>query len=170
MELLIPGLILVALMVYASTRIKRSAARAFEAEYIEGDGFELKKPEGFLHRLGENAEFEFEAYSKEFGGGVAADVRAATAVVRKRNAGLRETENTEAGELSNSTNEKFELNGNQCSIIRGEAVRDGHVFDAAIKTFETGGRTFTLRIEVLKELSDAFALKIETMLDSFGPL
>ena len=32
MELLIPGLILVALMVYASTKIKKAAAAAFEPE------------------------------------------------------------------------------------------------------------------------------------------
>jgi hypothetical protein len=35
MEILIPGLILVALMVYVSTRIKRAAARAFEPENVD---------------------------------------------------------------------------------------------------------------------------------------
>lgn len=66
MELLIPGLILVALMVYASTRIKRSAAAAYDAEAIETDEFVIQKPEGFLHNLNASREYIFEAYSKEF--------------------------------------------------------------------------------------------------------
>lgn len=66
MELLIPGLILVALMVYASTRIKRSAARAFEAETVETDEFIIQKAEGFLHNLNGDPKYLFEAYSKEF--------------------------------------------------------------------------------------------------------
>lgn len=66
MELLIPGLILVALMVYASTRIKRSAAAAFDEEAIETDEYVIQKPEGFLHNLNAGSEYLFEAYSKEF--------------------------------------------------------------------------------------------------------
>ena len=48
MEILIPGLILVGLMVWVSTRIKRNAAKAFEREEIETAEFSLTKPEGFL--------------------------------------------------------------------------------------------------------------------------
>jgi hypothetical protein len=66
MELLIPGLILVALMVYASTRIKRSAAEAFEPETVETDDFVIQKPEGFLHNLNAGRDVLFEAYSKDF--------------------------------------------------------------------------------------------------------
>src|SRR5687767_8261126 len=51
MELLIPGLILVALMVYASTRIKRTAAAAFDRETVDTEDFIIQKPEGFLHNL-----------------------------------------------------------------------------------------------------------------------
>jgi len=65
MELLIPGLLLVALMVYASTRIKKMAAEAYEAETIETDEFSIQKPEGFLHNLNGDPKFIFEAYSKE---------------------------------------------------------------------------------------------------------
>lgn len=67
MELLIPGLILVALMIYASTRIKRTAAKAFEAETIETDEFVIQKPDGFLHNLNAKPGHIFEAYSKDFG-------------------------------------------------------------------------------------------------------
>ena len=66
MEILIPGLILVALMVYASTRIKRNAAAAFEAETIESDEFVIQKPAEFLHNLNGDPRYVFEAYSRDF--------------------------------------------------------------------------------------------------------
>src|SRR4030095_7816250 len=65
MELLIPGLILVALMVWVSTRIKKRAAEAFEPETIESENYSLHKPEGFLHFI-DSPDHDFEAYSKEF--------------------------------------------------------------------------------------------------------
>src|SRR4051812_15343952 len=77
MELLVPGLIIVALMVYASTKIKRHSVKAFEGEKIEGNGFSLIKPDGFLHNLNTSDESDFEAYSKEFGEGSASDRRRA---------------------------------------------------------------------------------------------
>ena len=58
MEILIIGSLIVALMVYASTKIKRSAAQAFEEETIETDEFYLVKPEGFLNPIGNASEFE----------------------------------------------------------------------------------------------------------------
>ena len=67
MELAIPGLIIVALMVYASTKIKRMSAEAFAAEVVEGDKFVIEKPQGFLHVLNGDPQLAFEAYSKEFG-------------------------------------------------------------------------------------------------------
>lgn len=67
MEILIIGVILVALMVWASTKIKKTAAAAFEEETVETDEFVLVKPEGFLSPV-ENDEFlAFYAYSKDFG-------------------------------------------------------------------------------------------------------
>jgi hypothetical protein len=69
MELLIPGLILVALMVWASTRVKRDAASAFEPETIETPHFIFDKPAGFLHVLNDDSGFELRAYSKEYGSG-----------------------------------------------------------------------------------------------------
>lgn len=56
-----------ALMVYVSTRIKRSAAQAFGAETVETEEFRIVKPEGFMHPLRDKSEFAFEAYSQDFG-------------------------------------------------------------------------------------------------------
>src|SRR5262249_40692599 len=109
MELLIPGLILAALMAYVSTRIKRSAARAFAAETIEGDGFAIIKPEGFLHLSDENTGYAFEAYSKEFGRDSAENIRAVRAIVIAGYSGLDEAIAIERSRLSNiEESETFE--------------------------------------------------------------
>lgn len=67
MEILIIGGLFVALMVFVSTRIKRSAAKAYEPEMIENEEFTIEKPEGFLHPLRDPPDFPFEAYSKTYG-------------------------------------------------------------------------------------------------------
>lgn len=67
MEIFIVGLVVVALMVYASTKIKKSAAQAFEREEIETEDFSIIKSEGFLHPLHEKSPLAFEAYSKDLG-------------------------------------------------------------------------------------------------------
>src|SRR5262245_36415410 len=67
MELLITGMIRVALMVYASARIKKSAAMAYDEELIDTDEFSITKPEGFIIPTNGDGRFAFAAYSKEFG-------------------------------------------------------------------------------------------------------
>ena len=78
MEILVPGLILVGFMVWASTRIKRKAAKAFEREEIETPEYTLTKPEGFLALAEPPDGLLFSAYSKEFGSDGAERVRKAT--------------------------------------------------------------------------------------------
>ena len=77
MEFLIPGLILVALMAYASTRIKKRAAAAFEPEVLDTEHYSFQKPDGFLHVVGDR-DHELHAYSKEFGEYDESRVRRAT--------------------------------------------------------------------------------------------
>lgn len=67
MEILIIGGIIVALMIYSSTRIKRSAAAAFEEEAIETAEYALVKPAGFLSPVEPPDFLAFYAYSKEYG-------------------------------------------------------------------------------------------------------
>jgi hypothetical protein len=81
MELLIPGLILVGLMVYASTRIKRNAAQAFEQETIETAEYTLTKPAGMLQVINGDPGLAFEAYSKEIGTVGRKDFRMVTATI-----------------------------------------------------------------------------------------
>ncbi|MDQ3713253.1 MAG: hypothetical protein M3388_13685 [Acidobacteriota bacterium] len=82
MEILIFGVILVALMVFASTKIKKSAARAFEQEAIETEDFKITKPEGFINPINEDSAVAFEAYTKELGENDAKNFRQAQANLR----------------------------------------------------------------------------------------
>ncbi len=82
MEILIVGVILVALMAFVSTKIKKSAAQAFEPEMIETEDFKITKPEGFINPLNEDSAFAFEAYTKELGENDAKNFRQAQANLR----------------------------------------------------------------------------------------
>jgi hypothetical protein len=145
MEILILGVILVALMAYVSTRIKKSAARAFEKEVIETEDFSLVKPEGFLHPLNDDSEYAFEAYSKEFGeDGAAAKMRRARAIVR--------------------INESY----GQATDVVTETERDEN--GAQLQTFRKvlkNRKIFELEISVLREYKEQYLDKINEMLDSF---
>ncbi|HXG85228.1 MAG TPA: hypothetical protein VNI84_14500 [Pyrinomonadaceae bacterium] len=67
MEIFIVGLVVVALMVFVSTKIKASAAQAFEPERIEKKDFIIIKPRGFMTPVEANSGFAFEAYSRDTG-------------------------------------------------------------------------------------------------------
>jgi len=170
MEIFIIGLIIVALMVWASTKIKRKAAQAFDAEEIHADGFTLTKPEGFLNRIYETGDKLFDAYSKDFGTGDNDNVRAATAVVYETDEPITEAASLEQSRLMKSDrSEMFELGGSHCIIVTGNSERDGRAYNVSEKLLSQGARTLVLKIEALSEPSAELARKIELMLVSFGP-
>ncbi len=166
MELLIPGLILVALMVYASTKIKKNAAIAFERESIETEEFSIIKPEGFLHPLNNDSEFAFEAYSKEFGQDHAEQTRQATADLLVLNdANLEEQRDEISSEATAIVSKKAE--GGDIIIIEAER-EDGHItLNSFYKLAVSGNKIYKLRISVLPEYKDAYLDRINEMLDSF---
>jgi len=146
MEILILGIILVALMAYVSTRIKKSAARAFEREIIETGDFRIVKPEGFLNPISENSEYAFEAYSKDFGEDDAADYRQARAIIKIY-------KNPEPGENSETESEKTE---------KGVTLQTFH------KILKNDDKVYELEISVLKEYREQYFDKINEMLNSFS--
>ena len=160
MELLIPGLILVAVMVYVSTKIKKSAADAFTAEHIDTPEYTLDKPDGFLHVLGDE-KHEFMAYSKEFGTDENASIRRATieldvlrgidvTSVRKEicdaasNSDVRESDVVQADEQANET---------EFRAVYKLAARDGSVY--------------RFRFAVLADYVDEFSSRIDDTINSF---
>ena len=164
MELLIPGLLLVALMVWASTKIKKRAAGAFEPEFIETENYALQKPDGFLHVIGDE-EHELRAYSKEFGKGDNTGIRQGTIeidvfpgsdpkLVRDlvKNAAAR-------SEVTTETSKVIGLNTDETA--NEMAVR------AFYKIVGAGQQVYRLRCAVLPEYVADHQSKIEETLDSF---
>ena len=164
MEILIPGLILVALMVWASTKIKKQAADAFETEVIDTDRYSLHKPEGFLHVIGD-PDHEIMAYSRDFGLGDKIGVRRATIELDifpgSDLATVRDTiiQAATAARPDTETDDAYELETD-------ETVND-FAFLAFYKIVAGRSETYRLRFAVLAEHADDYLRRIDETLDSF---
>lgn len=168
MELLIPGLILVALMVYASTKIKRTTAAAFEAETVETDEFVISKPDGFLHVLNGDPQWAFEAYSKEFGGPGAEEIRRATATVKVTKTTAREEANRRLNAGNILIDDRSEVIGEtKYHLIETRAVANEIEYRNLFKIAERRGRTYIMTITAIAETTDEAMSDIEGILDSF---
>ena len=162
MEFLIPGLALVALMAYLSTRIKRTAAAAFDAEAVETDEFSIQKPDGFLNVIG--ARHVFEAYSKDFGT-VADKTRLATAKVTVSDTSIADAVEAIDDEILSDTSEV--IGERHYRVIEARRIVDIEDYRVYHKLGQSAGRTYIFEIEVLAEASREFIQKVEAMLASF---
>ena len=164
MEFLIPGLILVALMVYASTRIKRTAAQAFDEETIETEDFVLTKPEGFLHVLNGDRALAFEAYSKEFGKGDASEQRQATIDMRIITDMPFDSvcEKATNGSRNSVRQKDHDVNGMKARSIMAENGNTNFHY----LIVDAPGRIFELKTALLKEHEGDYLRKINEMEDS----
>jgi hypothetical protein len=169
MDILIAGLILVALMVYASTRIKRAAARAYEGEIVEGDDWAIVKPEGFLSEEGDLGRHCFRAYSKDFGAGPSAELRKAVARITIHPGTsfeeIVERAKEEVGEVKRAdvsrTGDARVCEMSARSQTSGVPV---HIF---YKIAAAAEAVYELRIEVLSESLDEYRGSVEEMLTGF---
>ncbi len=159
MEILIIGIIVVALMAYVSTRIKRSAAAAFEAETVETDDYSIQKPEGFLSVVGGDRHFAFEAYSKEFGTGPAEKLRQARATLVIDAERTDDTENVIAARIEVIGDDTYKLTEARASLSGTEVVVLRNIVEKA-------GRRYILEVTRLAETSDDIARKTEELVES----
>ncbi len=168
MELLIPGLILVALMVYASTKIKKTTAAAFEAETVETDEFIINKPAGFLHVINGDPQYAFESYSKEYGGEGAEDVRRATATVKVTTSTVKEEASRRLTAGNEVINDRKEVIGEvKYRLIETRAIANDIEYRNLFKIAERGGKSYVMTITAIAETTDLGVRDIEAMLDSF---
>lgn len=160
MEILIIGLIVVALMVYASTKIKKSAARALEREVIDNADFSIVKPNGFVHVLNGDPGFEFEAYSKDFGKDGTEDVRQVTAKIRL-------FENAAAAQIANETRDVLSEAISEGKYISGLKSEKDAVFEVCHKIIAKNGDVFDLEVSVLHDHAEDQKENVHELLDSF---
>ena len=170
MELLIPGLILVALMVYASTKIKKNAARAYEQETIETPEFSVVKPEGFICPVDYNEGLIFAAYSKEYGRDQTDSVRQASAEIRKFDDKSFDEicERAKIDSVRVVSEDIGILNGAKSSVIATERIDAEITLDAINKIVEGDEKIYELIITVLPEYKEDYSRKIDEMLGSFA--
>ena len=173
MEILIIGGVLVALMVLISTKIKKSAAQAFESEIIEGDGFRLVKPAGFIHPLRDVSDFAFEAYSKEFGEKSERNVWKAQIYVTASEGlnlvSIRKNIKQETGKILSEKVLKDTGDGQKICLFEKETSNDDAAFFEFRKIVESRkqNRTFDLKILILKSFRAEFVGRVDEFINNF---
>jgi len=166
MEILIPGLILVALMVYVSTRIKRTAADAYEKERVETADFAITKPEGFIIIVNNDPIVVFGAYSKEYGLEKADVFRQVVAEVRiYKDQAFEKVRDSILSAASKTIDERHLAGGSL--IVETETIRDDVAFDNESRLWEKGATTFEFRVTALSETREANKKNIDELLSSF---
>ena len=173
MEILIIGGVLVVLMVLISTKIKKSAAQAFESEIIETENFRLVKPAGFVHPLREDSDYAFEAYSKEFGEKNERNIWQAqiyiTILENLNFDSVCEDIKKEKGKIVSEKFIKENADGENIFLIEKEISKDDTEFFEFRKIVENRKqqKVYDLKILVLKSFRDKFIGRIEKFTDSF---
>lgn len=173
MEILIVGVLLVAAMIFVSTKIKKSAADAFEREIIERENFKLVKPKGFISPLNENSEFAFEAYTKEFGKNDADEFRQAwvnLVVTSDLNfpAAIESIRKADGKILSEKLSPDAP-DGQKICLIESEKIDKEVKVKKFYKIVESSKHReiYQLRISVLDAYKEIYSSEIREMLDSF---
>lgn len=165
MEILIPGLILVALMVYASTKIKKNAAAAYAEEKIDTPEFSIIKPDGFISPV-EKSEFAFAAYSKDFGHDESGDTRQAWVE-------LTVLENESLENVRANINDRASKVGSEqrlaaCGlVIETKEVENDVSIDCEYRVYEKDGKIYQLAIKVQPEFRAELQKNIDTLIASF---
>ena len=155
-------------MVYASTKIKKTTAAAFDAETVETDEFVINKPDGFLHVLNGDPQYAFESYSKEFGGEGAEDVRRATATVVVKSSTVKEEAVRRLNAGNQVIDDRSEVIGEtKYRLIETLAVANEIEYRNLFKIAERNGKAYVMTITAIAETTDDAMRNIEAMLDSF---
>lgn len=167
MEILIIGGIIVALMVWASTKIKRSAAAAFEEEAVETDEFFLVKPEGFLAPVEAEDFLAFYAYSKEFGEEGEAGKLRQSLIKLKILAGRTLAENVKDIRKSfDAVTSEKKLGDDEITLIGERSENDVEkVFYH--KIVARNEKIYDLEMSVLADYREKYSERAEKLLESF---
>jgi hypothetical protein len=173
MEILIVGVIIVALMAYASTKIKKSAAQAFEREEIETEDFSIIKPAGFINPINDKSAYPFEAYTKDLGTNAAKNLRQARATLRVVTGVdfptvCRDTKNS-AGRITSKRFVEDAADGRKTFLLESEKIENDVKIFSFWKIIESVERRkiYELQVSVLENHLDEFADAAREMIETF---
>ncbi len=162
---MIPGLILVALMVYLSTRIKRTAAEAFAREEIDTGEFSLVKPEGFINPVKDASEYAFEAYSKDYGRDAAGNLPQASITVKRHGSDLESVYESARGSLTDP--ETIGSDGDEF-VVRGRGTEGSTAAEVYYKLVRAGSAVYEFRTCALTDHAADFRERLRQTADSFA--
>ena len=166
MELLIPGLVLVALMVYASTRLKKATARALEAEDVETDEFSITKPAGFINVVSPDDGLLFKAYTKEYADD-APNFPRAEATITVRGSFDIPTALSELEQSGGIVSVKAESeDAGSPYIVRIDREEGGSTIRRSVKLVQKGDRVYSFRFDSPASCDEEFLVARREMNDS----
>ncbi|MGD9563465.1 MAG: hypothetical protein AB7P09_14445 [Pyrinomonadaceae bacterium] len=168
--ILIPGLILVGLMIWASTRIKRNAAKAFEREEIETEEFSITKPEGFLSVVDPPGGLLISAYSKEFGREAAGRIRQATIELRRELGGDVDAivKRVKADSTAVASEQIGVVGGHKCANIIVERLEQDVLLESRHKIIAAPDAVYHLVVNFIPEYKADLEAKLDEALISFS--
>ncbi|MGI8495864.1 MAG: hypothetical protein ACR2L1_11220 [Pyrinomonadaceae bacterium] len=173
MEILIVGAVVVALMVFVSTKIKKNVAAAFEPETIENAEFRLLKPEGFINPLNDDSEFAFVAYTREFGKNDAEEFRQARADVTifsdlNFTAAIKNVEKNSGKVLSKNLTEDVSQR-QKTFLIATENIEQNVAVRNFYKIVESGEnhKIYQMQVLVLEAYQAEYSERINQLIESF---
>ncbi len=171
MEILILGGILVALMVFVSTRIKKNSAKAFEREKIETEDYSIYKPEGFIMPVRFKSDFALEMYSKDKGEEKAGTINQAWAtlkIFKKDNFAeiCRRAKQTAAKIISEETARDGGLNYFFMHGTGAEETVGKEIFYKIIEDTKSGA-IYELQSSVLNDYLETHSSKVSAIMQSF---
>lgn len=169
MELLIPGLILVALMIWASTKIKKSAAEAYSEETVSTGGFTIMKPEGFIIPVNDDPKALFEARSREYETLASRSLPAASVTVENSDGmGFDDACISLKNKADRILDEDVHREGSRVFMMTAEESEDSVSYVTTYKVIEVGENVLILRARTLPEQSVELGRKVEAMVRSFS--
>src|SRR5215218_8926411 len=167
MELLIPGLILVAVMAYASTKLKKATARALEAEEIETGEFSISKPAGFINVVSPDDGLLFKAYTKDYAEN-APNSRKAEATISTTESSNIQQVLEELKQTGGVVSYKPESDERDSPLgVRIDRIEDGTLLHRSIKLIQKGDRVYRLQFDTPDGCEEEFAIARREMNDSF---
>jgi hypothetical protein len=174
MEIFIVGVFIVALMVYVSTRIKKSAERAFESETIDAEDYTINKPAGFINPVNDDSPFAFEAYTKDFGTDEAKDFRQARARLRRISDSsfdaVCKNVKQSAGKVLSKDFSENAAQGQRVFLLDTQGKENDVPVSSFWKIVESRERRriYELQVSVLEEYKIKYANETTEMIESFS--
>ena len=167
MEILILGIVLVALMVWASTRIKRSAAAAFDAETIETADFTLEKPSGWLSKVDPREPYLFDAYTRDLGNAPHENIRLGTASIEVSRGTIDDVAGRVTADAEITDDIREIVSERHYRVIELKRADDEIDRVEWLKFGQANGSVYTFWVKALADTTAEFRRDIEAMIDSF---